>query len=78
MYTVQMDHALTRSEAGRKTNLAKHYTARVSEKKVVGLMQGFVKPSASQKIKSLSYVPKLLILAKIYRSYLKMYQTFSF
>jgi len=33
MYTVQMDHALTRSETRRKTNLAKHYTARVFKKK---------------------------------------------
>jgi len=33
MYTVQMDHTLTRSETGRKTNLAKHYRARVFEKK---------------------------------------------
>ena len=28
-----MDHTLTRSETGRKTNLAKHYRARVLEKK---------------------------------------------
>jgi len=47
MYTAQIDHTLTRSETRRKTNLAKHYTARVFEKMVVGLMQGFVKPSAS-------------------------------
>ena len=33
MYTVQMDHTLTRSETRRKTNLAKHYTARIFEKK---------------------------------------------
>ena len=33
MYTVQMDHTLTRSETGRKTNLAKHYRARVFKKK---------------------------------------------
>jgi len=28
-----MDHTLTRNETGRKTNLAKHYRARVFEKK---------------------------------------------
>jgi len=43
-----MDHTLTRSKTRRKTNLAKHCRARVFDKKVVGLMQGFVKPSASQ------------------------------
>ena len=33
MYTVQMDNTLTRNETRRKTNLAKHYRARVFEKK---------------------------------------------
>ena len=33
MYTVQMDHTLTRNETRRKTNLAKHYRAHVFKKK---------------------------------------------